>query len=90
MSYLAMRVTRMPFTNMNELHTSDYKLTTAPGSAYWDAFKYGDDLWQRIYRDKLQPFEEYNNIHAGILSHHIDWILLDFKNAAYRNYYEIS
>ena len=91
MSYLAMRVTILPFHNMQQLYRSDYKLTTVPGSAFWDAFKYGDDLWKRIYRDKLKPFEEYNKIHAtSDVNRHINWLLLDVKNAAYLNYFDIS
>ena len=91
MSYLAMRVTQMPFHNMQELYQSDYKLTTVPGSSYWDAFKYGDELWQQIFKDNLQPFQRYNEIHAtSDAKTHLEWLLLDLKNAAYRNYYDLA
>ena len=91
MSYLAMRVTRLPFHNMQQLYHSDYKLTTVPGSAFWDAFKYGDDLWQQIFKDKLQPFEDYNHIHAtSDANTQISWLLQDLKHAAYRNYFDIA
>ena len=43
---------------MQELYDSDYKLAIRPGTSPWDAFKYGNALWQRIYKDKLEPFEE--------------------------------
>ena len=91
MSYLAMRVTHLPFHNMQQLYQSDYQLTTVPGSAFWDAFKYGDELWQQIFRDKLKPFEDYNKIHATTdATTHIKWLLTDLENAAYRNYFDIA
>ena len=90
MSYLAMRVTRMPFNNIQELYESTFTLTTVPGSSFWDSFKYGDDLWQRIYKEKLEAFEEYNIFHTSTKEKHIQWLLLNQENAAYRNYYEIE
>ena len=57
-SHVAMRVSRIPFNNMQELYDSDYKFATCPGTSVWDSFKYGNALWQRIYKDRLEPFEE--------------------------------
>ena len=86
-----MRVTRLPFHNMQQLYLSDYTLSTVPGSAFWDAFKYGDDLWQQIYKDKLKPFEEYYNKNIGTdTSSQINWLLLDLENAVYLNYFDIA
>ena len=86
-SYLSMRVTRMPFTNMQELYKSDYKFTTIHGSAYHDKFRYGDDIWQKIYKEKLEFPEviEIEKVNKGWTASVIDWMLLDDKNAAYNN-----
>ena len=43
---------------MQELHDSDYTLMTTPGTSNWDAFKYGNKLWQKIFKSKMEPFEE--------------------------------
>ena len=62
-SHVAMRVTTMPFDNMQELYDSDYKFSVRPGTSMWDAFKNGNAHWQRIYKDKLEPFwEEYKKV----------------------------
>ena len=78
-SYLAKRVTSIPFSNMQELHKSDYRFTTVPGSAFSDAFKNGDELWQLIYREKLQFYDDIGDGAEGFL----DWLLLDPENAVY-------
>ena len=75
---------------MQEMYDSDYKIGTTPGSAYWDAFKYGDELWQRIYKEKLRPFEEYYAIQTRNTSSIVNLLLLDIKNSMYSNYYEIA
>ena len=86
-----MRVTRLPFHNMQQLYRSDYTLSTVPGSSFWDAFKYEDELWQRIYKDKLEPFEEYYNKNIGTDTRsQINWLLLDLQNAVYLNYFDIA
>ena len=90
MSYLAMRVKRMPFTSMQGLYESDFTLTVLPASSYWDAFKNGDELKKRIYNEKLKNFEEYNKLHTSTVETHVKWLLLDYENAAYTNYYDMS
>ena len=85
-SHVAMRVSPMPFSNMQELLDSDYKLWTPPGSSNWDSFKYGNSLWQRIYDDKLEPFEEeYKEKKLVNRDNLIEWLLND-ENAAYTDY----
>ena len=85
-SYLAKIVIPIPFSNMQELYKSDYQLGTLAGSAYLDAFKYGNELWQQIYREKLNV-EDHNYATAeGCLS----WMLLDAKNAVYYEYKALS
>ena len=85
-SYLAKIVTPVPFSNMHELYKSDYQVTTLAGSALVDVFKYGDELWQLIYRDKLELANEYCNSPNTC----VDLVLKDPKNAAYFNYRPIS
>ena len=57
-SEIATRVTQNPFTNMQELSESDYKVFVPPGSFQWDAFKYGDELRQKMFAQKMEPYEE--------------------------------
>ena len=64
----------MPFNNMQELYESDYKFANRLGTSHWDAFKYGNALWQRIYKDKLEPFEEeyqkvYSRLREPVFAH---------------------
>ena len=82
-SYVAMRPTRMPFNNMPELLDSDYSLMTTPGTSNWDAFKYGNVLWQRIYEDKLAPFEEHYKLYYNTKEKQIEWMMTNDKNAVY-------
>ena len=87
-SHVAMRVTQMPFKNMQELYDSDYKFLAPPGTSNWDAFKNGDALWQTIFKAKLEPFEEdYKLQNLNDKMNHVEWLLSDDKNAAYINYF---
>ena len=85
-SYLAKIVTPIPFSNMHELYKSDYQVTTLAGSALVDVFRYGDELWQLIYREKLELTNKYCNGPNQC----VDIVLMDPKNAAYFNYRPIS
>ena len=90
-SHVAMRVTKMPFNNMHELLDSDYNFNTAPGTSFWDAFKYGNTLWQRIYKVKLEPFEEeYKITKDDIKEQQMEWLLMNEKNALYYEYMSLS
>ena len=80
-SYLAKRVVAVPFSNMHELYKSDYRLTTLPGSAYSDSFKNGNQLWQQIFDEKLELFEEMKD-----QTDFLNWVLDDAKNAVYHHY----
>ena len=85
-SHVAMRVTRIPFNNMEELLDSDYNFFTYPGSSNWDSFKYGNTLWQRIYQEKLEPFkEDYKQVQFTS-----EFALMNEKNAFYSSYYRKS
>ena len=46
-SYLAKIVVPVPFSNMQGLYKSDYRLATLAGSSYYDVFKNGNELWQQ-------------------------------------------
>ena len=73
-SYLAQRVTPIPFTNMQELYDSDYILATAPGTSNYDSFKFGNELWKKIYKDKLEPIPG---------AEWVEYLLMDAKKAVY-------
>ena len=76
-SHVAMRVSRIPFNNMQELYDSDYKFATCPGTSVWDSFKYGNALWQRIYKDKMEPFEEeYKLQKLHTTKKRMEWLLM--------------
>ena len=70
----------MPFNNMQELYDSDYELVILPGTSRWDAFKYGNALWQRIYKDKLEPFEEEFN-YLQVTENEMKWIMENERRA---------
>ena len=76
---------------MQELYDSDYKFNTAPGTSIWDSFKYGNTLWQRIYKEKLEPFEkEYKfNNEEGPVEQMIKFMLVN-KHAYYVHYPPIA
>ena len=67
---------------MQELYDSDYKFANRPGTSHWDAFKYGNALWQRIYKDKLEPFkEEYK---TGTYNESpVKWMMENERGAVY-------
>ena len=79
---------------MQELYDSHYKVYTNPGSSYWDAFKYGNKLWQTIFKYKLEPFEEEFRLQEIENNEDsIKWLLSNDKNhekAWYGNYFEIA
>ena len=85
-SYLAKIVIPVPFSSMQELYKSDYRLTTLAGSSYFDAFKNGDELWQLIHREKLEVVNQY----CGSADDCLNWLLLDAKNAVYFDYKSFS
>ena len=88
-SHVAMRVTRMPFNNKQELHDSGYKFATRPGSSAWASFKYGNSLWQNIYKDKLEPYEEeYISVVKKRIR--IEWLLGNERRAFYAPYLAFS
>ena len=59
-SEIATRVTRKPLNSMQEVLESDYKVIAPPGTYQWDVFKYGNELRQKIFAEKMEPFEQDN------------------------------
>ena len=57
-SELATRVTQIPLNNLREVLESDYKVHAIPGSFPWASFKYGNELRQKIFAEKMEPFED--------------------------------
>ena len=60
---------------MQELHDSDYTLMTTPGTSNWDHFKYGNELWQQILKDKFPPSEEHYKLNN--VEKQIEWMMTD-------------
>ena len=60
---------------MQEFYDSDYTLTTQPGSSNWDSFEFGDELWKKIHKDKLEPVAKEK---------HIEFLFKEARNAIYR------
>ena len=87
-SYLALRTPSFLFENLQEVYKSDYQFFTIPGSSMWDSFKHGDELWQRIYRDKMEPNTEWYEQYQASTDENIEWLLIDSKHALYGNYYQ--
>ena len=85
-SNLAKIVIPVPFSNMQELYKSDYRFTTLAASAFSDAFKNGDELWQLIFREKLELLDQ----HCDSAEDCLNWVLLDAKNAVYYEYKSFS
>lgn len=89
-SYLATRTLSFPFDNLQEMYESDFQFYTLPNSAMDESFKNGDELWQKIYKDKLQPNKEWFEEYQGSSSQQIEWLLLDSEHALYANYYQFK
>ena len=89
-SYLALKLPSYPFTNLQELYDSDFQLYAGPGSSHWSSFKHGDDLWQKIYRDKLEPNTEWYEKYQASTDDNIKWLLLDSDHALYGNYFQFK
>ena len=65
---------------MQEFYDSDYTFAIRPATSSWDSFKYGNALWQRIYKDKLEPFEEEFN-YLQVTENEMKWIMENERRA---------
>ena len=88
-SYLATRVTPLPFRDLRGLYKSDYSLFVYPGSAVWDTFRYGSQLRQDIFKAKLEPYEEEYVTYKDRPSQ-IARLMQDTKNAMFSEYYTLA
>ena len=88
-SYLAARVTPLPFRDLRGLYESDYSLYVYPGSAVWDTFKFGGPLRQSIFKDKLEPYEEEYVAYKDRPSQ-IGRLMKNSKNAMFSEFYTLS
>ena len=81
-SHLAKVKKPIPFSNLQELYKSSYRLTTLPGSAYADFFKNGDELRQLIYKEKLELGDQI----CSFKEECTNWLIQDEKNAFFYSY----
>ena len=88
-SYLATRVTPLPFRDLKGLLDSDYSLFVYPGSAVWDTFRYGSQLRQDIFKAKLEPYEEEYVTYKDRPSQ-IARLMQDTKNAMFSEFYTLA
>ena len=88
-SNLATRVTPLPFHDLRGLHDSDYSLFVYPGSAVWDAVRFGNELRQDIFRAKLEPYEDKYVTYKDRPSQ-IAWMMQDTKKAIFAAYTELA
>ena len=89
-SYLATRVTPIPFGSLEELLASSYAFYAMPGSSHWSAFKNGDGIWSQIYDEKLAPYEGDYVKFAKTGQEPINLILQDSNMALWANYFKPS
>ena len=89
-SYLATRVTPIPFRSLKELRDSSYSFYAIPGSSHWSAFKNGAGVWREIYEGKLAPFEDEYVEMARSDRQPVDVILQDSGMALWANYFKPS
>ncbi len=63
-SYLAIRVTALPFTNIETLvMNTNYKIALVPGTVYEDTFRYASSpVWMEAFKTRVEPYlNEYYN-----------------------------
>ena len=89
-SYLATRVTPIPFSSLEELRESSYSFYATPGSSHWSAFKNGSDIWSQIYSEKLAPHERQYVDFAKTGQDPTNLILQDSNMALWANYFKPS
>ena len=84
-SYLATRKTVLPFHTLSEMYeNTDFRLALIPSTSFEDSFKYSaDPLWQKIYKERLQPhLQEYSD-YPDHLSDMVNFLRNDYKTALY-------
>ena len=84
-SYLATRKTVLPFNTLSEMfEKTDFRLALIPSTSFEDSFKYSKDpLWQKIFKERLQPhLQEYAD-YPNHLSDMVYFLRNDYKTALY-------
>ena len=84
-SYLATRKTVLPFHTLSEMYeNTDFRLALIPSTSFEDSFKYSaDPLWQKIFKERLQPhLQEYSD-YPDHLSDMVNFLRNDYKTALY-------
>ena len=84
-SYLATRKTVLPFNTLSEMYeNTDFRLALIPSTSFEDSFKYSTDpLWQKIFKERLQPhLQEYSD-YPDHLSDMVSFLRNDYKTALY-------
>ena len=84
-SYLATRKTVLPFHTLSEMYeNTDFRLALIPSTSFEDSFKYSTDpLWQKIFKERLQPhLQEYSD-YPDHLSDMVSFLRNDYKTALY-------
>ena len=88
-SYLAIRVTSLPFIGIPDLvYNTEFRIILTPGSSAEDAFKTSTDPnWQVAWTDRVQPHLEE---HVGLSSQDFADILeKDGSSALYDNHFAV-
>ena len=86
-SYLATRVTSLPFKDITDLVVNtQFRIITLPGSSYEDDFKSSTDpIWKAAWTDKVKPHLEE---HVGFTDlEFVDKITKEGLSAWYNNYF---
>ena len=81
-SYLATRVTVLPFTNVETLvKNSNYKIVVNPGSLSEDIFRYATNpFWNEAWTSRIEP---YLGSYDGNSNDRMNYILNDASAALY-------
>ena len=92
-SYLAARVTVLPFTGIETLvANSDFKIAVNPNSYQQSVFENSvDPIWQTAWQDRIKPHMKYYEEIIGIVLKKklINWeyyALLPIVQALYKNF----
>ena len=91
-SYLATRKTTIPFTTVTDMYlNTDFRLALIPSTTFEDNFKYSKEpLWQRIYKERIQPYLTEYSSYENYLSDMVHFIRKDHSTALIDGFLPIS
>ena len=87
-SYLSTRKAIIPFKTLTDMYlNTDFRLALIPDTSYKDDFKFSTNpIWQKIFKQRLQPhLQEYSD-YPNHLFDMIYFIKNDFETALYESY----